>query len=608
MIERERLDVILAQIPAKPGVYIMRNMSGQVIYVGKSRKLVSRVRSYFRARHHDAKTNRLVAVVADLEFVVTDTESEALILENNLIKRHKPWYNIQLKDSKTHPYLMVTMSETYPRILKVRRVTFNDGNLYFGPFTDEYGLKRIIEFLNTTFRLCSSGKLIDPDRPAARKQCLRHDLGACRGACYGRISPEEYRALVEKAVRVLTGKEPPDLDSLTRKMETLAAEFRFEEAAELRDTIGAFTGFMASQKVEFLKPVDGDVWGLSESGDIFIASIFFIRDGKLIGRRTIETEREPASNTGEILGTLMSRFYDANIIPHRILSSICPQPLTALREMLSGKCGHVVRIATPRRGRFRKLLTLANQNALELMKNIRAEGEGRVADGVLELERLLSLRRTPRRIECVDISHISGIDPVASLVTAINGNPRRSEYRLYHIKTASGGDDPASIGEVTRRRFTRRIEEGSPLCDLFVVDGGITQVHAARAVLDELGIDREVWGLAKKEELLVPNMGEPVRLPHTSSALRMLVKLRNEAHRFANTFQKKVHGKSMMRSSLLNLPGVGEKTLRKIIDVYGSVLRASEATPEELADRTGIPLKTAILVSASLRGRAPSNE
>ncbi len=606
MIDREKLGRLLAQIPAKPGVYIMRNTSGQVIYVGKSRRLVNRVRSYFRARHRDAKTNRLVAAVADLEFVVTDTESEALILENNLIKKHKPWYNILLKDSKTHPYLMVTTSETYPRILKVRRVTFNDGNLYFGPFTDEYGLKRIIEFLNVTFRLCSSGKVIDPDKPAQRKQCLRHDLGACRGACHGRISPDEYRALVDKAVRVLTGKEPPDLGALTKQMEALSAQFRFEEAAELRDTIGAFTGFMAAQKVEFLKPVDGDVWGLSESGDTFIASVFFIRDGKLIGRRTIEAEREPGSNTGELLGTLMSRFYDANIIPHRILTSICPHPLTALREMLTATSGHAVRIATPRRGRFRKLLALANQNALELMKNIRADGEGRVADGVLELERMLSLKRTPRRIECVDISHVGGVDPVASLVTAINGVPKKSEYRLYHIKTASGGDDPASIGEVTRRRFTRRLEEGSPLCDLYVVDGGITQVRSARAVLEELGVDREVWGLAKKEELLVPPEGEPVRLPHTSSALRMLVKLRNEAHRFANTFQKKVHGKSTMRSSLLNLPGVGEKTLRKVIDAFGSVLRASEATAEELAERTGIPIKTANLISTALRGRGAS--
>lgn len=603
MIDREKLDRLLAQIPAKPGVYIMRNISGQVIYVGKSRKLVNRVRSYFRARHRDAKTNRLVAAVADLEFVVTDTESEALILENNLIKRYKPWYNILLKDSKTHPYLTVTMSERYPRILKVRRVAFNDGNLYFGPFTCESGLKRIIEFLNTNYRLCSSGKMIDPDRPAARKQCLRHDLGACRGACYGRISPEDYRACVEQAVRVLTGKEPPDLASLTEKMEALAAEFRFEEAAELRDTIGAFTEFMSSQKVEFTKPVDGDVWGLSESGETFIASIFFIRDGKLIGRRTIEVEREPGSNTGKLLGTLMTRFYDGNIIPHRILSSVCPQPLTALRDMLTATSGHAVRIATPRRGKFKKLLALANQNAHELMKNIRAEGEGRVADGVLELERMLSLRRTPRRIECVDISHVSGVDPVASLVTAVNGVPKKSEYRLYHIKTASGGDDPASIGEVTRRRFTRRVAEGSPLCDLFVVDGGITQVRAARAVLDELGIDRDVWGLAKKEELLVPPAGEPVRLPHTSAALRVLVKLRNEAHRFANAFQKKVHGKSTMRSSLLKLPGVGEKTLRKVIDAFGSVLRASEATAEELAERAGIPLKTAKLISTALRGK-----
>lgn len=606
-LEPDRLKRLLASLPARPGVYLMRNGAGEIIYVGKSRSLKNRVRSYFTGKRRDAKTRFLVAAIADIEFIVTGTEVEALILENNLIKRHQPHYNVMLKDSKTHPYLRVTLSEPFPRIEKVRRVSFRDGNAYFGPFPDEGGLKRIIDLLSRTLRLCAGTRVLRPDRPE-KKACLRHHLGQCMGACIGAVTPEEYRKAADRAVEILSGRQLPDLEGMRRRMAELAAEFRFEEAADLRDTVGALESFFQAQKVELVKPVDRDLWGLAESTDRLVASVFFVRGGKLLGNRTIEAEREPGASPRTLLGSLMMRFYERNLIPPRILTAQPPSPMAPLQEFLAGLCKHPVRFGTARRGPFRKLLRMAGDNALEILRNLKSTGPERVAEGVLDLERRLALPRLPFRIECIDISHLQGADPVASLVVSVNGEPRRGEYRLFHIKEVTGIDDPASIAEVTRRRFARQVRENQPLADLLVVDGGITQARAARAELDALGVDRPVFGLAKREELLVPPVGEPVRLPLVSPAMRVLVRLRNEAHRFANTFQKKTHSRRVMRSALLTLPGVGPRTLQKILAAFGSAEKAAQATPEELATRAGIPLKTATLVVASLQPRIPAGD
>jgi len=600
MIEAEILRRTLSQIPMKPGVYLMRNAAGEIIYVGKSRRLKNRVTSYFMGKQHDNKTQMLVHAIESIEFIVTTGEIEALILENNLIKRHHPRYNVRLKDSKTHPYIMVTVKESFPRILKVRKVSFKDGNLYFGPFPDEYGLKRIIQLMTRIHGLCSAKIPLNPEKPAKRP-CLRFNLRLCKGACIGAVSPEDYRKGVETAVEILSGKMKPDFDSMRTKMAQLSSEFRFEEAAELRDTISAFESFFAAQKVEFTKPVDGDLWGIADSPDRLIASIFFIRGGKLLGNRTIEVEREPGAGTSRLLGSIMTRFYDTNLIPPKIFTSIPPQPLDSLKEFLAKLSDRQVRIGIPVRGAFKRLLKNADENAVEMMKNLKAGDHDRVAESVLDLEQRLALPKTPFRVECMDISHIQGVDPVASLTVAINGEPRKGEYRLFHIKTVEGIDDPAAIGEVTKRRFSRLINEGKPLCDLLIVDGGITQARSAKFQLDVLKATVPVWGLAKREETLVPPHGDPVKLPVNCPAMRLLIRLRDEAHRFANSFQKKVHAKRVMRSALLSLPGVGIRTLQKVIGAFGSVDRAAQVMPEEISEKAGIPQKTAELIHASIQ-------
>jgi excinuclease ABC subunit C len=604
MIDPGRLKKILAHLPRKPGVYLMSDATGQIIYVGKSRLLKNRVRSYFSGKAQDTKTGILVQVVADLQFIVTGNEIEALVLENNLIKKHKPRFNVRLKDSRTHPYLVVTLSEPFPRLLKVRKVLFDDGNRYFGPFPDESGLRFIIDLLSRLFKLCRCKTPVQPDGKKHRA-CLRYHLKQCPGPCIGSVSPEEYRESVQGVIDFLGRGHSPDLEPFRREMERFSAEFRFEEAAEMRDTIQACQTFFSAQAVELVLPIDRDIWGIAHSPDLLTASIFFIRAGKLLGNRILEIEPEPGVSLEELVGKLMFRFYDQNLIPHRILAGVRPQPREVLEQHFSRLSSRRVRLFGNSRGEVKKLLDMANENAREVLRNLKSRDDERIAEAVLDLERRLGLPASPRRIECVDISHLQGQDPVASLVVSVNAEPRRSEYRRFHIKTAASADDPGAIAEITRRRFQRLLEEGGRLPDLFLVDGGIAQANAARRELDLLGVACPVWGLAKREELLVPAGGEPRKLPLTCPGMRMVIKLRNEAHRFANQFQKKTHTRRVMRSSLSHLPGVGPKTIQKVLVVFGNLDVVAAADPQEVAQKAGIPLGVAELIVNSCRKSPP---
>ncbi|NCB38308.1 MAG: excinuclease ABC subunit UvrC [Erysipelotrichia bacterium] len=598
-MQKEKLAKILALMPARPGVYLMKSKSGEIIYIGKSRSLKKRVNSYFNRHHENIRTSVMVSLVEDIEFIVTGNEVEALILENNLIKKQRPRYNVLLKDSKTHPYIRATMKERFPRLEKVRKVSFRDGNLYFGPFPNEYDLTRIVDLLSRNFRLCTSKKAITSDGRC--RPCLKYHLGICQGVCQGQVSPEEYAVSVGRAVDVLAGRAAPDFSGLEKQLKSLAEEFRYEEAAEVRDTLTALVRFFENQKVEFLKPVDLDFWGMCTANDRTVFSVFFIRGGKMLGNRIIDVECEPDSSAGELLNTVINRFYDANIIPSVIYCSIEPDGLDSLLQMLNARSGRKVSFHIPLKGQFQQLLAMADNNALEVMRNMKSAGHDRVEEAVIDLQSRLGLKIAPIRIECVDISHIQGTDPVASLVVFNNGRPRKGEYRLYHIKTAHGGDDPASIAEVTRRRFSRLIREHAALPDLYIVDGGITQVRAACRELELLDVDVSVLGLAKRDEILVELDGSEVKLPFSSAGMKMIIKLRNEAHRFANSFQKKTHNRRVMRSSLLNLPGVGPATLRKILWEYGSMANVARATPEDLKLRCQISVKTANIIISALK-------
>ena len=596
----EKIEKKLAILPMKPGVYLMKNKVGTIIYVGKSRCLKNRVNSYFNRRHDSNKTNALVAVIDDFEYIITNTEVEALILENNLIKKHNPHYNILLKDNKTYPYIKVTLKEKFPRLEKVRKVAFRDGNLYFGPFPSGYELSRIIDMLSRTFRLCTSKKSIG-NGDKKKRHCLNYHLGLCQGVCLGEITPAEYAVSVNKTIDILSGKVPPDFSGLEKQLKECAEKFMFEEAAEIRDTLVALKRFFENQRVEFVKPIDIDFWGIAEAGFRVIFSVFSIRGGKLLGNRVIDFERDDDSSLAEALATVISRHYDAELIPGLLYSSITPDGDDSLLEMLSDKVGHKVSFHIPQKGQYLSLLEMANNNAREFLRNSETKGKERIDDSVIDLQTRLGLKTAPIHIECTDISHIHGVDPVASVVVFENGKPKKSEYRLYHIKEAIGGDDPASIGEVIRRRFTRILAEGRPLPDLFVVDGGITQLHSALHQLDLLGInDMAIMGLAESEEKLVFPDGSETKLPFSSPGMRSLIKLRNEAHRFCNTFQSKTHTNRTLRSSLLNLPGVGPIILKKLILEFGSVENISKYTPEELVKRCKMPLKTAELILNSI--------
>lgn len=598
-MEKEKLENLLALMPELPGVYLMKNRADEIIYIGKSVSLKKRVKSYFSRNHENIKTAVMVSAIENIEFIITANEVEALILENNLIKKHKPRYNILLKDSKTHPYVRVTLKEKFPRLEKVRRVVFKDGNLYFGPFPNAYDLNRILDMLSRNYRLCSSAKKFRVD--GKTRPCLRYHLGICQGVCQGKVSEASYRESIQKAIDVLSGKATPDFSELARQLKQLTAEYRYEEAADLRDTIAAFHRFFETQKVEFLKPVNSDIWGLSEASERIVLSVFFIRAGKLLGNRIIDVEREPGAATDQVLSSIMARFYDRNLIPASIYTSIVPESLCSLKEVFSSRANRKVAICVPGRGQFKQLLKMANTNALEVLKNIMSEGNQKISEGVLDLQNRLKLAKTPNRIECIDISHIQGVDPVASLVVSINGFPRKGEYRLFHIKTASGGDDPASIGEVVQRRFSRLLKEGADLPDLLIVDGGIAQVRAAERELNSLGVKLDLLGLAKREELLVSSDGTERKLPFSSSGMKIIIKLRNEAHRFANSFQKKTHTRKLVRSSLLNLPGVGPAILRKVLWAYGSTANVAKTSSQELQQKTGIPMKTAEMIIEALK-------
>ncbi|MBI3039267.1 excinuclease ABC subunit UvrC, partial [bacterium] len=528
MIDPAQLPSVLSKIPLKPGVYLMIDSLDKVIYVGKSGVLRKRVKSYFSGKTRDSKTNFLKKAVSEIRFIVTANEIEALVLENNLIKRHKPRFNVLLKDGKTHPYLLLTLSEPFPRLLKTRKVKFKDGNKYYGPLPDSKSLRFIIELLSKTFKLCTCKTPINP-RKLPRRPCLRFHVGLCLGPCTSTFSKVEYQISVEKVVSFLSGTQTPNIGSLQDEMEKLAGEFRFEEAAELRDTMEGLKNFFITQRMEFLKPVECDLWGVAQSPDRFVASVFFIRGSKLLGNRTIETDAEPAASLGQMLSTLMTRFYEDNLIPLKIFSNHPPVPNAILVEYLSKRAGKSVRCGVPRGKELQQLLKLADENAMEILTNLKSGDGERISDGLINLEQALLLPKTPMRIECIDISHVQGTNPVASLVVAINGLPRRSEYRLFHIKDAPGNNDVSAIREITRRRFSRLRLEGESFPDLFIVDGGIGQATGAQQELDSLKVDCPVWGLAKREEILFSPTGTSIKLPFSNPARKILIKLRNEA-------------------------------------------------------------------------------
>ena len=579
----------LASLPDSPGVYLWKDDAGLVLYVGKAKSLRSRVRSYF-ANDHEAsvKTRHLVRLIRDVETIVVPSEAHALILENNLIKEYRPRFNIALRDDKSYPYIKVTLHEPYPRVLVTRRF-LSDGARYFGPYTDVGAMRRALNVVKRIFTVRSCRYDMPKEMP--ERACLDWHIGRCKAPCIGLQSLGDYRAMIGDVVQFLDGK-PEEVTRRVRAMMAAAAErLEFERAAQLRDALVKLESIEEPTVVMQVEGGDRDVVGFARDGDDACASILRIRDGKLLARdhrylANVEDEPDDA-----ILVAYLLQHYQLQ--SERAREVLLPFELSEFALVEASMPSS--RLLVPQRGAKRELMDLAMQNArhlLEEMKLTTDESDERAIDPVYDLQRELGLAVVPRSFVCFDISHAQGRDTVASMVWFENGRPKRSEYRKFKVEGEWGNDDFASMNEVVTRYFARRLSESQPLPDLCVIDGGKGQLHAAQDALAAIGLSAlALASLAKKEEeVFLPGRSESLRLSRRSPGLRLLQLARDEAHRFALTFQRTRRTKRTVTSQLLEIPGVGPNRRRALLKEFGSVQGVRDAGLEAIAAMPGFSL------------------
>ncbi|MCB0703357.1 MAG: excinuclease ABC subunit C [Ignavibacteriae bacterium] len=585
----------IANLPQKPGIYQYKDSAGKIIYVGKAIKLRNRVRSYFnKLKHHDAKTRALVNKIEDVEVIVTDSEAEALILEDTLIKKHKPRYNINLKDDKSYPYVKVT-NEPYPRIFQTRNV-IRDGSKYFGPFTKVGDMHRVLELIHKLFRLrtCKLNITAETILEKKHKVCLEYHIKKCDGPCEGLISQEDYNKNIDYAKSILSGKTRDLEHYLRKKMEQLSEEMKFEEAAQVRDQLGAIRQFVSRQKVVTADLVDRDVFGIYREDNTACSLVFTVREGKLIGRKHFIIKKADDLTDEEIVQRTLDTWYsEQEFVPKEIFLPTEPEDIETLSTILAKKRKASVSIKIPKIGEKRHLVDLAENNAQYILKEYLlaiAKREQSVPHAVQALQRDLRLKRLPRIIECFDNSHLQGTELVSSMVCFEDGKPKKSEYRKFKNQTVNKNDDFAAMSEAVERRYSRLINEKQRLPDLIVIDGGKGQLSSAVSVLKELGILDKVAivGLAKRlEEVFFPGNSEAVLLPRTSSSLRLIQQLRDEAHRFAITYHRQLRSKRTFKTELTEIPGIGAKTAQKLLIDMGSVEAISKSTVAQLKVHIG---------------------
>ena len=584
----------LENLSATPGVYQFKDVDGSVLYVGKAKSLRSRVRQYFqKSRAPEPRLEVMLSKVSDLEVIVTDSEVEALILESNLIKKLKPRYNVNLKDDKSYPYIVVT-KEPFPRVFVTRQIR-RDGSRYFGPYTDVKNVRAALKAVRDIFMIRSCNYFIDDEVIKKRKikVCLDYHIKKCEGPCEGLVSEEHYNAMIDQVTEVLKGKTGTLMTGLQQEMERLAEETKFEEAAVLRDRIKGLEAYSEKQKAVDLDPVDRDVIAFATEGDDACGVILKLRDGKMIGRQHYYMVNIEGKQDAEILQTLLQQYYlEAEFIPKEIFLSSQLEDEESTRKWLTEKRGEIVRIVVPEEGEEAKLVRLTRSNAQFLIDELKVQRLKRadyIPHAVKSLHRDLRLPRLPRRIECFDNSNIHGTDPVASMVVFVDGKPKKSEYRKFKIKGVSGPDDFASMREVVERRYARVLQEGADLPDLIVVDGGKGQLSSAVEALQNLDLkEQPIIGLAKRlEEVFIPGKSESDLLPKTSSGLRLLQQIRDEAHRFAITFHRSLRSKRTLQTELDLIEGIGKKRSKELLEAFGSVQGVKFATAEQLSAIVG---------------------
>lgn len=587
---KEKLD----SLPRLPGVYQFKNADGKVIYVGKAKILRNRVRSYFQVGHdHDPKTKAMVSKAADLEVIVTDTEMEALILENTLIKKLKPRYNIDLRDDKSYPYIVVT-NEPFPRVFVTRKIR-QDGSRYYGPYTDVKTMRFALKSVRDIFQIRSCRLPLTEEgvRKKKWKVCLDYHIGKCGGPCEGLVTREEYHEMITQVEKLLKGKTRDLMAQLTEDMKGYSERLEFEKAGEAKKKLDAITVYTEKQKMVSLELIERDIIATVSEDDDGCGVIFKVRDGKLIGKQHFYLSNVSGRSESEMIETLIERYYiKAEYVPPEVYLSAEPSDPELVEGLLREKRGSAVTVMVPVEGEDLKLVRMCRANAkfmLDELKIQKEEGKETIPHTLQALQRELHLPAAPRRIECFDNSNIQGSDPVASMVVFVDGKPRKSDYRKFKIKTVVGPDDFASIEEVIERRYTRTIREGGQLPDLVVVDGGKGQLSSAVEVLRRIGLPNQpIIGLAKRlEEVFVPGESESILLPKTTSALKLLQHVRDEAHRFAITFHRSLREKRVISTQLTDIRGVGETKAARLLREFGSVKNVRDASVEEIAKIVG---------------------
>ena len=617
-----KYSVTLAQklntLPTSPGCYLMKNAHNVVIYVGKAKALRNRVRQYFQKNaDHTRRVQRMVGEIRDLEWIATDSEIEALILESNLIKKHHPTYNVRLRDDKSYPYIAVTLSDEWPRVVYMRKLRMQrrEKDKYFGPYTDTEAVKETLRLIRRVFGVPCGYK--EPSQSRG-KACMYYHIGQCTGVCVGKVSREEYAAVIDDVMAFLAGKREELVDKLLAQMERASEELLFEKAAKLRNQVQALQKLIARQKVVSTAMEDQDVIALVTDNGNTCAEMFFVRGGKLIGQEHFMLQNASAEDLGESVQEFIKQYYDtAPYVPREVLLNADIDELDIIESWLRQKRGTKVDVISPKRGDKRHLVEMAKKNADLVLKQLKFKME---TDGKNLTEELTSLQAAigcptlPRRIEAYDISNIQGYHTVASLVVFEDGQPKKAHYRKFKLKLPEGRpDDFAAMKEVITRRLSgslRRSEAFAELPDLILVDGGKGQLNAAMEAAGsslrnngapspqpsppgeraeraspEKGARVPMIGLAKRnEEIFKPGFPEPIILPRNSKGLHLIQRIRDEAHRFAITFHRSVRGKTVRASILNQIPGIGPTRRRALIRHFGSVQRIKDATIEELMD------------------------
>ncbi len=591
----DSLQLKLKNLPTNPGVYLFKNNKGKIIYIGKAKNLRNRVRTYFQSQdRHQERTRRMVAKVADLELMVTANEIESLILEANLVHEHKPRYNVMLKDDKHFPYVKITTNEPFPRVLVVRRLE-KDKATYFGPYTSSKGMRKTLAFLTRMFKIRSCAYTIPPPEGKSYQVCLDYHIKRCAGPCEGLVSLEEYGEGVQNIILALQGKSKALIARLTERMQASSNALNFEDAQECRDRIEALKSVIFKQSVDVGELVDRDIVAVAREGTDGVAVVLQIREGGLIGRQHFQLSAEADDSDENVLETFIQQYY--NHQPN-IPEELClPQEVAEaklIEKWLRQERGGKMRVFTPKIGEKTRLVDLAAKNARLMLDEMLIQKRTfteRISKMVTSLKDELSLSKSPQRMVCFDISNTGETDSVGSCAFFDNGKPKKAEYRHFKIKGAVGRqDDFLMMREVVGRYFHRIREDELDPPDLVVVDGGKGQLSNARAELKSLGFeDQMVIGLAKRlEEVFLPERSDPITIPRGAPALILLKRIRDEAHRFAITYNRKVRTKRTIKSALDDIPGIGPAKRTALLKKFGSVKRIKEATADEIAEIKGI--------------------